>query len=261
MLIALIVLGPQRLPDAARQIGKAMARPPPAVDRLPERGPQRPRHRRRPQPGGRSAQRPRQGSLASRPADGARPSRRPTPCAPSRSWPARPGARTGREAGRAAAQARRPEVRARRPRRPRSPRPEGSAAKKATPRTAHRRRRPRRPRRRGRREARRRPPRPDEHQPPSPWSSTTAGCRSWSTSRSSATGIIKIVIAVAVGMVVAFFALRPHLRLPHRALQDIARRATTRSPTATLLADRSARGLRRPHEAVALRAASPSPCR
>ena len=45
LLLALIVLGPQRLPDAARQLGKITRRDPPSLDRVPGRDPDRLRRR------------------------------------------------------------------------------------------------------------------------------------------------------------------------------------------------------------------------
>ncbi len=61
---------------------------------------------------------------------------------------------------------------------------------------------------------------------------------SWSTSPSCATGSVKSVIAVGLGAVVGFAALRPPLRLPDRpATSSCARRATAgRSTNCQLLA-------------------------
>ena len=59
LLIALIVLGPQRLPDAARQIGKAMGDLRRLSTGFQNEMKQRPRDRRRPHADRRAAQRPR----------------------------------------------------------------------------------------------------------------------------------------------------------------------------------------------------------
>ena len=99
-----------------------------------------------------------------------------------------------------------------------------------------------------------RAPRPDEHRRASRWSPTTAACRSWSTSRSSATGSSRSCSRSSVGMVVALRPLRPDLRLPHRALRgDRQRRRQRRSTRRPAAPGRSARGLRGAHEAGALR--------
>ena len=90
LLLALIVLGPQRLPDAARQVGRVMRRDPQDVDRLPARDPdrlRRARPRRRPGPG--RPPRPRRGDPSPPPSRGDRGrGTRPGPAPSRRSRPA-----------------------------------------------------------------------------------------------------------------------------------------------------------------------------
>ena len=249
MLIALIVLGPKRLPDAARQIGKAMGdlrrlstgfqnEVRSALDTADD--PNRVAARR---------------NVLAKEEPPAGPPAPPIRCAPSRSSPV-PASNP-------------------RPNGDRPPSRTPSAAPSAQAQAAAKKRPPRKKARRQERHAGRRRPSKAAAKPRAPshqdlmsterrprWSSTTAACRSWSTSRSSATGIIKIVIALVVGMVdrVRRSTTRSSTSCiePYEDIANTERQRPRRGPAAP---GRPARGLRGPHEAGALRRASPSPCR